>query len=254
MAFAKKAFGGSCPLGIDINPEKVARTKAAGFEAVLADATRPAQFVGQVRFSILSHFLEHLPDYKTVARALRTAIQISDEFVFIRQPWFDSDGELFRRGLKFYWSDWHGHPMTLTSLQMYRVIRDHLSRGNIARATIYGNTPVMNTDDECVVPLSASMDTGKYDPEAHGPKVSPPIELAAFKELIVILAKRDPEITGTLLARFPSIQMLHDERTGESKAVAKELPRQFKDAAAEQAVGLPPEVFPATAGPARSRD
>lgn len=214
MAFAQRAFGGKSPVGIDIDPKKVAKTRDAGFHAVLADATKPERFKGRVRFAVLSHFLEHLPDYKTVSRALRTAIHISEDFVFVRQPWFDADGALFRHGLKFYWSDWHGHPMTLTTLQMYRIIRDHLDKGNISRATIFGNTRITNSDDDCVLPLSAPTDTGKYNPDVHGPKTSPPAELDAFKEMIVVLAKRDPEITEGLVARFPRISLLHDERAG----------------------------------------
>lgn len=220
MAFAQRAFGGKSPIGIDIDPKKVAKTRDAGFQAVVADATQPERFRGRVRFAVLSHFLEHLPDYRTVSRALRTAIHISEDFVFIRQPWFDADGVLFRHGLKFYWSDWHGHPMTLTTLQMYRIIRQHLDNGNIVRATIFGNTPVTDSDDVCVVPLSAPIDTGKYNLDVHGPKVSPPLKLDAFREVIVVLARRDAQITESLMVRFARLSILHDERTGPSEQVA----------------------------------
>lgn len=249
MAFAQKAFEGGKPVGIDIDPMKVAKTKEAGFDAVLADATDREQFDGQVRFSILSHFLEHLPDYDTVSKAVRTAIHISEDFVFIRQPWFDADGELFRHGLKFYWSDWHGHPMTLTTLQMYRIIRRHLDNGNIVRATIFGNTPVSSTDDECIVPLSTPMDSGKYDAEWHGPKVQPPIELDAFKEILVVLARKDPEITATLLDRFPRSRMIHDERAGDCAPVVDAGTPEVEDAAAEQALASHPEAADAAGRP-----
>lgn len=235
MKFAQKAFNGGRAIGIDINPAKVEGTKAAGYEAVLADATDPQQFHGYVRFSILSHFLEHLPSYDTVTRSLETAIRISEEFVFVRQPWFDNDGELFRHGLKFYWSDWHGHPMTLTSLQMYRAVRKALDSGSIARATIYGFNPVLDTDDECVIPLSAPLNSSKYDPDKHGPKVSPPLELTAYRELVMILTKSDPQITATLLSRFPGIVMIHDEMGGQS-AAAPERSAPAEDAAAEHAL------------------
>ena len=246
MAFAQKAFQGGRPVGIDIDEKKVARTKEAGFDAVLADATRPEQFEGRVRFSILSHFLEHLPDYETVTRAMRTAVRISEEFVFIRQPWFDSDGELFRRGLKFYWSDWHGHPMTLTSLQMYRIVRDQMASGRVARATIYGNTPVVDTDDESVVPLSTPTDSGKFNPEMHCSKLSPPIPLKAFKELVVILALQDTELTESLLGRLPRAEMLYDERAGDVPAASASPPAEVEDTAAEQAVGPMPEPVGST--------
>jgi hypothetical protein len=236
MKFARAAFDGGKAIGIDIDESKVERTRGAGYEAVLADATDPTQFSGQARFSILSHFLEHLPSYEAVVRSLDTAIRISEDFVFVRQPWFDSDGELFRAGLKFYWSDWHGHPMTLTSLQMYRAVRKSLEAGTIARATLYGFKPVVDTDDECVIPLSAPLNSSKYDLSLHGPKASPPSKLIAYRELVVILAKKDPQITERLLGRFPGIVTLHDELSagepvsGGAKASAEE------DPAAEQAL------------------
>ena len=236
MKFARTAFNGGTAIGIDIDESKVERTREAGYEAVLADATDPTQFTGQARFSILSHFLEHLPSYEAVARSLETAIRISEDFVFVRQPWFDSDGELFRAGLKFYWSDWHGHPMTLTSLQMYRAVRKALDAGTLARATVYGFKPVVDTDDECVIPLSAPLNSSKYDPALHGPKVSPALPLTAYRELVVILAKRDPELTETLLGRFPGIVTLHDELSGARAQVDSEKAAAGEDPAAEQAL------------------
>lgn len=212
MLFAQKAFDGGDAIGIDIDPAKVKKTQEAGYDAVLADATDPSQFVGRARFSMLSHFLEHLPDYQTVTKALRTAICISNDFVFIRQPWFDSDGELLQHGLKLYWSDWHGHPMTLTSLQMYRALRTYLESGRIARVTMFGHRPVLSSDDECVLPLSAPIDSSKYDAELHGPKPAVPIEFTAYTELVAVLAIRDPDITETLLGRFKTAVPIYDER------------------------------------------
>ena len=223
MALAAKIFDGGPAIGIDINPAKVEQTRAAGHHAVVADATRPKLFKGTVRFSMLSHFLEHLPDYKTVARAIRTAVTISDEFVFIRQPWFDSDGELFRHGLKFYWSDWHGHPMTMTSLQMYRCVRKHLESGTLARATILGHQPISGSDSDCVLPLSAPLDSKSYDAAVHGPKASVEFAVPAYKELVAVLIKRDANQLDTLLTRFPTAVPLFDERTqssGEDTALA----------------------------------
>lgn len=236
MKFARTAFDGGRAIGIDIDETKVERTREAGYEAVLADATDPSQFSGQARFSILSHFLEHLPSYEAVARSLETAIRISEDFVFVRQPWFDSDGELFREGLKFYWSDWHGHPMTLTSLQMYRAVRKALDAGTIARATVYGFKSVVDTDDECVIPLSAPLNSSKFDPTLHGAKVSPPLQLTAYRELVVILAKKDPKITESLLGRFPGIVTLHDELSGGQTVSGSEKQPSAEDPAAEQAL------------------
>ncbi|HET6941607.1 MAG TPA: methyltransferase domain-containing protein [Sphingomicrobium sp.] len=236
MKFAERAFAGGRAVGIDIDPSKVERTRAAGYEAVLADATDPHQFRGQARFSILSHFLEHLPNYEAVARSVETAIAISRDFVFVRQPWFDTDGELFRHGLKFYWSDWSGHPMPLTSLQMHRAIRKALDSGRIARATIYGFTPVVDTDDECVIPVSAPLNSSKYDPALHEPKINPAMKLDAFRELVVVLAKRDQQLTETLLGRFPGIVTLHDELSEGGSPPSQEQSADVEDPAAQQAL------------------
>ena len=212
MDFAAKVFDGGRAVGIDINPVKVERSRAAGHDAVVADATNPKQFKGTVRFSMLSHFLEHLPDYATVVRAIKTAVAISEEFVFIKQPWFDSDGELFQHGLKFYWSDWHGHPMPLTSLQMYRCVRRFLAQGKVVRAAIFGNRSVTSSDSEFVIPLAAPMDSGQYDPEIHGPKPAVEFQLPAYKELVTVLIKKDADQLETLLGRFPMAVPLFDER------------------------------------------
>jgi len=236
MKFAERAFAGGKAIGIDIDPTKVERTRAAGYEAVLADATDPQQFRGQARFSILSHFLEHLPNYEAVTRSLETAIAISRDFVFVRQPWFDTDGELFRHGLKFYWSDWSGHPMPLTSLQMYRAIRKALGAGRIARATVYGFNPVVNTDDECVIPVSEPLNSSKYDPALHGLKIAPGVELSAYRELVMILAKTDPNITETLLGRFPGIITLRDELSDGASLMDHEHFSDVEDPAAQQAL------------------
>lgn len=235
IKFAQAAFNGGAAVGIDIDPAKVEKTRAAGYDAVLADATDPQQFDGQVRFSILSHFLEHLPSYDMVVKSLETAIRISEDFVFVRQPWFDCDGDLFRNGLKLYWSDWHGHPMTLTSLQMFRAVRRALESGLAARATIYGYKPIVDTDDECVIPLNAPLNSSKYDPEIHGPKIQPPLPLDAYRELVLIVAKTDPTITPTLLSRFPGIAMIHDQTGAGGLEVAH--PSIVEDAAADHALG-----------------
>ena len=106
-------------MSLDINPKKVAAARAAGFDAKVADLTKlDPEDIGTVRFVIMSHFLEHLPDCKAAQACIESACGIAEKFVIIRQPYFDADGYLFSLGLKLYWSDWAGHPYHMSSLEL----------------------------------------------------------------------------------------------------------------------------------------
>ena len=59
MRFGQQRLGGKRGLGIDIDEQKVAATRMAGYDAECVDLTDPKRFSGKVRFTILSHFLEH---------------------------------------------------------------------------------------------------------------------------------------------------------------------------------------------------
>jgi hypothetical protein len=210
IEFAKRAFDGRRGLGIDISLDKVASATAAGFESVLADATDPTLFSGQVRFSVLSHFLEHLPDFETVRRALHTAVRISREFVFVRQPWFDADPELFSHRMKFYWSDWSGHLMPLTALQMYRCVQPLKNAGVISRVTLLGNKRVNDSASDWIIPLDAPVNSGAYDSSIHGDKAQVQIHGLAYQELVMVLALRRPEMTEYALRKFPKAEKILD--------------------------------------------
>jgi len=89
--FALRILGGERPLGIDIDPEKVARMQAEGFDCIEADVTALDLQENSVRFVVLSHFLEHLPTLDHVRRALQSASRVASEFLFIQGPFFDAD-------------------------------------------------------------------------------------------------------------------------------------------------------------------
>ena len=109
IQWAKRLLNGTKGLGIDIDPKKVAATREAGFDAIIYDINKipPRKLV---RFTVLSHFLEHIPNLIDVKNFIRNACEISKDFILIKQPYFDADGYLFQLGLKTFWSDWHGHP------------------------------------------------------------------------------------------------------------------------------------------------
>lgn len=163
LDFAKKRLGGQLGLGIDIDSAKVAATLEAGFEEIQYDIQRlPNRKL--VRFVVMSHFLEHLPTLADVKGMIRKACQISKEFVYIQQPFFDADGYLLEKGFKLFWSDWHGHPNRMTSLEMVLTLRDLQSEGFKFSYSLHAHKPVEDTNDPCVHPLSAACDLAYHVP------------------------------------------------------------------------------------------
>ena len=70
IQWAKRQLNGTKGLGIDIDPKKVAATREAGFDAIIYDINKipPRKLV---RFTVLSHFLEHIPNLIDVKNFIR---------------------------------------------------------------------------------------------------------------------------------------------------------------------------------------
>src|SRR5690606_876666 len=113
IAYTNGVFPGLRGLGIDIAAPKVAAALGNGYDAVVFDILELPE-CKRVSFVTMSHFLEHLPSLSVARPIIAKAISVSRDFVMIRQPWFDADGELLRRGFKFYWSHWSGHRNKMT--------------------------------------------------------------------------------------------------------------------------------------------
>jgi SAM-dependent methyltransferase len=133
LTYAMKTLGGTKGIGIDIDDKKVAKTKAAGFLALHGDLTTIRPLSERVRFVIMSHILEHIPSIKDVKNCIRSAVNSSKDFIYIQQPYFDSDPLFMEHGLKTYWSDWHGHPNRMTSLEFHNILNPMLKEGLIVR-------------------------------------------------------------------------------------------------------------------------
>lgn len=94
-------------LGIDLSEKKVEECKVNGQPAILANIIDIPNDAS-VDLITMHHVLEHIPDFNDVKKIINKAINIANQAVIIRQPFFDSDPELFRKKVKFYWSDWGG--------------------------------------------------------------------------------------------------------------------------------------------------
>lgn len=184
MSFAMTRLGAGRGLGIDIDARKVEQTRALGFDAVEYDLTGLGRLPDAVSFCILSHFLEHLPGFSAAKRSIDAAITASRDFVLIRHPWFDADTELFLRGLKFYWSDWHGHTHHMRAFDLYRAV----SRNEkVSEVRLLGRDRVTGSGHHTILPLSAGLDRHKYDAERDGPKPDVAFDFPAFRETVCLV-------------------------------------------------------------------
>ena len=184
IAYTNEVLPSLRGLGIDIAPPKVAAARESGHDAIVFDILELRERK-QVSFVTMSHFLEHLPSLVVARSMIAKAISVSKDFVMIRQPWFDADGELLRRGFKFYWSHWSGHRNKMTTLDFYAILSEALHAGRIQRFSMYGRSPVSGSDHVSIIPLSAPRNQHQYDVGTHGPKALEQFDFAAYKEIVV---------------------------------------------------------------------
>ena len=184
--FAVARLGGKRGLGIDNDPAKVQRMRDLGYDCLRADILNLDLPENSVRFVTMSHFLEHLHDLDAVRKAIECAARTAQDFLFIQGPYFDADGLLRDRGLKFYWSDWHGHRchLTITDLQ---VVLNELALGEYL---VMGRTPVADSLDPSIHPLASPRDQHDYVAEVHPPKPWCVFDPPLFKEIVCLVRLR----------------------------------------------------------------
>lgn len=179
IKLAQSLFGQGRGLGLDIDPAKVATAREAGYDAMVADLTDPKVRHNLVRYVMLSHFLEHLPGLRTAEQAVTSAVRAAREFVYIAQPWFDSDGYLFKHGLKVFWSDWHGHPNRMTSFDFHYILESLRQREAISGYRIFARDRIQTSRNSAVHPLASPRNQHAYDAKVHPPK---PKRVVLFRE------------------------------------------------------------------------
>jgi SAM-dependent methyltransferase len=189
IEMAKKLFGARRGLGIDIAEKKVEEATAAGYDAIVYDIRnlprRPF-----VRFCVLVHFLEHVPNRGDVIAFLHRASRISKEFVFIRQPYFDADGYLFQNGLKLFWSDWLGHPNTMTTLNFHSILVQMKRKGYIGNFSIHLSGPIPTSAHNAIHAVNSPRNQHHYDPALHPAKpMDVRFQFPVFTEVIVLISK-----------------------------------------------------------------
>lgn len=210
IAWSKKTLGGTHGLGIDIAAKKVAEAQEAGHAAVLFDIKDiPPEPL--VRFTVMSHFLEHVPSPEDVKTFIRRACQVSTDFVFIKQPYFDADGYLLQNGLKLYWSDWRGHPNPMTTLTFYRLLTQLQAEGVVHRFSIHGKNPITSSDSHCIQSAGAPTDQHHFDAARHPAKPAGiEFTMPVFQETVVQITMPGMDHASPF-AKFPTDSVIVDE-------------------------------------------
>lgn len=196
IEFAINKLGGTQGVGLDIDPRKVAESQRRGFTAFQADTTSldPKQ-LGTVRFVVMANFLEKLSNMEAAEKNIRTAISVANEFVLIRQPFFDADEYLNALGLKLYWSDWRATKNRMRTSN-FRAVLDHLlDRRKIRRYVLFHRTRIVDSDDPCVHPKSSPADQQAWDAIRHPPKPFYKFGIGVFREVGALIHTRDRKLS-----------------------------------------------------------
>jgi len=184
---AQRILEGKTGIGIDIQARNVETARKNGYHAFQGDLTEIKQIKDKVRFVLMSHFLEHLPGVQMAKKCIISSLSLAREFIFIQQPFFDSDGYLFDKGLKLFWSDWHGHPNAMTALQFHNILRPLQDAGKIDRFAIYGKDRIKHSRHPALLPASAPCDESVWDAAKHDKKPFHIFLHPVFNETIVMI-------------------------------------------------------------------
>jgi hypothetical protein len=195
-------------LGIDKDPKKIVSARGSGHDVIQCDITK-LEVEGSVRFVVMSDFLEHIPDLKTVNFIIWRAVSIAREFVFIRQPYFDADPYLFQLQLKFFWSDWEGHPNRMTTIEFHNIIKEIFNKGVIKRFSFYGHKKVKSSSDPSIHSIWSAKDQHEWKKGEHPPKQLIHFGLDVFKQLAVVI-DINGESTKMIEDRMPDMIKLYN--------------------------------------------
>lgn len=214
-------------LGLDISEEKVKATREAGFDAELCDLTT-YRTDDQVRFVVMNHLLEHIPDMLAVQDIIATGCRLARDFVYIGQPYFDADPYLFSHGLKLYWSHWSGHTNHMTLLEFRNVLEKLRQQGLIERYLLVSRTPITDSTDPAIHCIDSPIDQHDHIPGNHSPKPRLPFAFPVFRESAALIQTKknghDSKETGNdsiqyLIKRVRPSHVFYDSNSNEVKPV-----------------------------------
>jgi hypothetical protein len=218
MQFARERLGGGKGVGLDIDPKKVAASRAAGFDAHVADVAKlDPRTMGRTRFAVMAHFLEHLPNVELAAKCIESAVRVADEFVFIRQPYFDADEYLAALGLKLYWSHWRGHKNHMKARDFHAILDAMLERRRFRRYMLFYRTKIINSDDPAVHPETSPIDQHGWDASKHGPKPYYKFQYPVYREIGVLIQTQAKKVSEPPRRFLLGCDVVYDSQNSSSQ-------------------------------------
>lgn len=196
IIFGQNKFGGKRGIGIDIDLEKVKQARhylsAEGLDehtVICEDINNLPDYnlSSRKRFTTCIHFLEHVNGISMAENIIKSAIALSEEFVFISQPFCDKDSELFGMGFKTYYSDWSDHINLMTSYDFYKICRNLKYEGLISDFIIFGTERITSSNSSYIHPLTSLSNQHDYDSNIHPQKKEDVEFRGLFKDVNVFL-------------------------------------------------------------------
>lgn len=177
-------------LGIDRQDRYKKDVEKKGYSFRTADLLDEKFAYPAAQVYLAFDFLEHLPSIELAQLVLIKMIEASEAGVWLRCPSFENDPRLSEAGVRFAWTNWHGHPAHFKiEHAMEAVGQLRQERGYKLKTKVVENQKTTTTFADSIVPLSAPVDTRKYSSDL-GPKkkviFKPPIpgqhEILIWKE------------------------------------------------------------------------
>jgi hypothetical protein len=195
IVFGREKLGGNRGLAVDANPVKVKETIDAGFDALHENPTRldPDQ-LGTTRFAQLIHFLQRQQSIEGAAECIHSAVGIADEYVFIRQPFFDADEYLSSLGLRLFWSNWRSNKFHMRQQDFHEILGDLLARRKIQRFILFHRSLITDSTDPAVHPLSSPVNQHQWDPAKHETKSTFKFHIPVYREIGAVIHTRSKKL------------------------------------------------------------
>jgi hypothetical protein len=175
-------FAAGRGLGIDTDPDKVRTSRESGAHVIHADALT-LDAVDVVRFVSAIDFLEHLHDLDAVEQMLEIAARVATDFIYVSHPSFEGEHYLASLDVVQYWHTWSGH-------RAHVEVSDYccmLERLRLHNFSIQYLGPVTSTDHSSIIP-TGYRNSGQYDRDRHGAKVSRPLEQTVWRSQRIFIA------------------------------------------------------------------
>lgn len=227
LRFGAKKFKGKRGIGFDIDPRKVEianqllqnqRKYYGKHKAVIRDVTKlnvTNETAHKFRFTTCIHFLEQLQGINDTKQALFAAVKLSSKFVYIAQPNFDADVNLFKKGFKTHYSDWTSHTNHITSNVFFNILFGYYKIGYIEDFMIFYSKPIKDSSDPVIHPLNSPKNQQEFDENAHPAKVENVKFKNIYKEInVIITIKGYKKIDNIYDMIRGEKQIIYDSRNG----------------------------------------